>query len=89
MEQFANKSYKISEKNVLSGEFLSGRFLARGFLSREFLSRVYVRVAFVLGFFCPDTIFDDPHINVATYVPRKQSKNPQFFHKKVYLFKKY
>ena len=38
MEQFANKSYKISEKNVLSGGFLSRGFLSGGFLSRGFLS---------------------------------------------------
>ena len=36
-----NKSYKISEKNVLSGGFLSGGFLARG---------VFVQGVFVRGF---------------------------------------
>ena len=38
MEQFANKSYKISEKNVLSGVFSGGGGLARGFFVRGFMS---------------------------------------------------
>ena len=46
MEQFADKSYKISEKNVLSGGFLSGGFLARG----VFVQGVFVR-GFMSGFF--------------------------------------
>ena len=35
---------------------------------------------------CFDRNFDQPHINVVTFVPRKQSKKPQFFHKNVAYF---
>ena len=29
--------------------------------------------------FCFDRNFDHPHVNVVMFVPRKQSKKPQFF----------
>ena len=47
-----NKSYKISEKNVLSGGFF-----ARGFLSRGLLSGGLCPGGFCLEGFCPRTVF--------------------------------
>ena len=45
MEQFANKSYKISEKNVLSVGVLARGVFVRGFMSMGFLSGgVYVHI---------------------------------------------
>ena len=34
-----------------------------------------------INLICFDDNFDHPHVNVVTFVPRKQSKKPQFFHK--------
>ena len=34
-----------------------------------------------INLICFDDNFDHPHVNVVTSVPRKQSKQPQFFHK--------
>ena len=56
MTHSKNKSYKISERNVLSGGFLSRGFLAKGVLSRGFLSEGLCPGGFCLGGFCPRTV---------------------------------
>ena len=50
-----NKSYKISEKNALSGGFLSGGFLARGVFVQGVFVRGFMSGGFLSGGFCPRT----------------------------------
>ena len=42
-----------------------------------------------MNLICFDRNFDHPHINVVTFVPRGQSKKPQFFHKNIVAFDMY
>ena len=41
-----------------------------------------------INLICFDDNFDHPHVNVVTFVPRKQSKKPQFFIKTLLFVKK-
>ena len=41
-----------------------------------------------INLICFDDNFDHPHVNVVAFVPRIQSKKPQFFHKNLTFVKK-
>ena len=59
MEQFADKSYNISEKNAFSGGFLSRGFLAKG----VFVQGVFVR-GFMSGGFCLEGFVLIPSLHI-------------------------